>query len=85
MDTWYPRSLKTLTQLTPISEKEKDIPDDDFDFPTRTPLQTDTTDQPSPLLNLHYLLLLFLYIIPSKKDDYWNGSVCMFHLKGGGV
>ena len=29
-----PRSLETLTQLTPISEKEKDIPDDDFDFPT---------------------------------------------------
>ena len=46
-DQLCPRSLETPTQFTPISEKEKDIPDDDFDFPIRTPLRTDTTDQPS--------------------------------------
>ena len=29
-------------------QKKRDIPDDDFDFPKRTPLRTDTADQPSP-------------------------------------
>ena len=46
-DQLHPRSLKTPTPLIQISEKEKDIPDDDFHFPIRTPLRTYTTGQPS--------------------------------------
>ena len=40
-DQLRPRSLETPKQPTQIF-------DNDFYFPTRTPLRTDTTDQPSP-------------------------------------
>ena len=81
-DQLCPRSLETPKQLTPISEKEKDIPDDDvLIFQYELLYKLILLIKCLHLLDLPHLLLLFPYVAHIEKDNCWNASVHMFILK----